>query len=360
MAMNSSGPISLGGTTSGQSIETQLGGSGTTTISLNCINVRNLAGVATGQITMPTNFYSKSVNSIGIFYGGLDRSNSAINTVTRFNICGSPIGCQTSAGLANYNVVGSFVGCNGLFYAGVSSTSTPTNNVTRINRCGSLVGSITTAGAVKSAGTIGGGPTLSNNGVFLGSNNTGCLYTNVVTRINACGALFGSETYTGNICCRTYTVASAGATVGPNGLFYSLPYCSCYNKNLVKRINACGALVGSITTIGNSETRFMAGAAVGSYGIFYGGTQYPSNTIVNCSVKINACGAQVGSIYNIGFARSSLGGAKVGIIGLFFGGAYSGGAFGSQIITRINVCNAQVVSEMGFGTGVRDLGGAGT
>ena len=60
MTMNSSGPISLAGTTTGQSIEIELGGSGTSQISLNCTNVRSLAGVSSGAIIMPTNFYGKS------------------------------------------------------------------------------------------------------------------------------------------------------------------------------------------------------------------------------------------------------------------------------------------------------------
>lgn len=59
MPLNSSGPISLAGTTVGESIEKELGGSGTTQISLNDSNVRSLAGVASGQITMPTNFWGK-------------------------------------------------------------------------------------------------------------------------------------------------------------------------------------------------------------------------------------------------------------------------------------------------------------
>jgi len=60
MAMNSSGPISLAGTTAGVSIEIENGGNGTTQISLNDAAVRSLAGVPSGTITMPTNFYGKS------------------------------------------------------------------------------------------------------------------------------------------------------------------------------------------------------------------------------------------------------------------------------------------------------------
>lgn len=60
MTLNSSGAISLAGTTAGQSIEIELGGTGTTQISLNDTAVRTLAGVPSGAITMPTNFYGKS------------------------------------------------------------------------------------------------------------------------------------------------------------------------------------------------------------------------------------------------------------------------------------------------------------
>jgi hypothetical protein len=66
--MNSSGPISLAGTTAGVSIENELGGNGTTQISLNDTTVRTLAGVASGAITMPTNFYGKSNNTVSVTY----------------------------------------------------------------------------------------------------------------------------------------------------------------------------------------------------------------------------------------------------------------------------------------------------
>jgi hypothetical protein len=60
MTLNVSGPISLAGATTGQSIAVELGVSSTGTISLNDTNVRTLAGVASGVIVMPTNFYGKS------------------------------------------------------------------------------------------------------------------------------------------------------------------------------------------------------------------------------------------------------------------------------------------------------------
>ena len=60
MTLNASGPISLAGTTTGQSIEIEVTGNGTTQISLNDTNVRTLAGVSSGAISMPTDFWGKT------------------------------------------------------------------------------------------------------------------------------------------------------------------------------------------------------------------------------------------------------------------------------------------------------------
>lgn len=62
MTLNASGPISLAGGVTGQSIAIELSVSSTGQISLNDTNVRNLAGVLSGQIVMPTNFWGKSSN----------------------------------------------------------------------------------------------------------------------------------------------------------------------------------------------------------------------------------------------------------------------------------------------------------
>lgn len=64
MTLNSSGPISLGGSTAGQSINLELGKAATATVSLNDTDVRTLAGVASGAIIVPTNFYGKSAVTI--------------------------------------------------------------------------------------------------------------------------------------------------------------------------------------------------------------------------------------------------------------------------------------------------------
>jgi hypothetical protein len=61
--MNSSGPISLGGASTGQSINLEIGQPATSTVSLNDTNVRTLANKPTinTTITVPTDFYGKSL-----------------------------------------------------------------------------------------------------------------------------------------------------------------------------------------------------------------------------------------------------------------------------------------------------------
>lgn len=64
MTLNASGPISLGGTGTNSSINLELGQSATAQVSMNDTNVRTLAGVASGAITMPTNFYGKGAATV--------------------------------------------------------------------------------------------------------------------------------------------------------------------------------------------------------------------------------------------------------------------------------------------------------
>lgn len=61
MALNSSGTLSIGGATVGQSINLELNRAATATSNLNETELRTLAGVASGQISV-SNFYGKSTD----------------------------------------------------------------------------------------------------------------------------------------------------------------------------------------------------------------------------------------------------------------------------------------------------------
>jgi len=74
MTLNASGPLSLGGSTVGQSINLELGQSATALASINASNFRTLAGVASGQISI-SNFYGKS-NTPPYFVSSISNSGS--------------------------------------------------------------------------------------------------------------------------------------------------------------------------------------------------------------------------------------------------------------------------------------------
>ena len=79
MTLNASGPIALAGSTAGVSIALELSLGTTTAITLNDAAVRTLAGVPSGAIIMPTNFYGKSSGpTIGLYYAGLSSGYKAL------------------------------------------------------------------------------------------------------------------------------------------------------------------------------------------------------------------------------------------------------------------------------------------
>ena len=78
MALESSGTMSIGGSTSGRSINLELGRSANATSSLGETDLRDLAGVASGAISM-SNFYGASAASNIDYYTGSEWSPAGIN-----------------------------------------------------------------------------------------------------------------------------------------------------------------------------------------------------------------------------------------------------------------------------------------
>jgi hypothetical protein len=244
------------------------------------------------------------VGTSALYYGGIDSIGKSVS-VTLFNKCGFLVGTGSAASsLARHSLAGAKVGSNGLFYGGVGSyANSVQNTVTRINACGALGGFCTTVGTARSG--LAGAP-VGCNGLFFGG-NTSC-NANLATRINACGALVGLMEYAQG---SKHYCGPGGAKVGSNGLFFSgayLPAQGIYAiNNKVTRITACGFLFGSETTAGCGRI-WMSGHQVGSNGLFFGGranTNNPSNRVT----RINACGTLVGSETTVGYAREATGSA---------------------------------------------------
>jgi hypothetical protein len=77
MALNASGPISIGGATTGESINLELGRSATATSQMNESAMRSLAGVASGAISL-SSFYGKS-NRLGYGFAYMTSANLGVN-----------------------------------------------------------------------------------------------------------------------------------------------------------------------------------------------------------------------------------------------------------------------------------------
>jgi hypothetical protein len=182
MPLNPSGAISLGGTTAGQSIALELGGPGTAQISLNDANVRTLAGVPSGAIIMPTNFYGKS-NRVTI--------NLTISGNTQNYDVYSNRGPSYAPGSSDITLTinpGVVVGSSSVpaYALLVPSAFSPTDTVTIVNN-GTVIGVGGNGGGggpgPSSPGSPGGGggnalyvnrpTTITNNGTFAGGGGGG-------------------------------------------------------------------------------------------------------------------------------------------------------------------------------------------
>jgi hypothetical protein len=102
MALNSSGQISLGGATTGESVNLELQQSATATITLNDANVRTLFGVSSGEISLNTGWGKSAGNTWFMHSYGL----SAVSWYRASQTSNKSILVATSAGLLNYSPSG--------------------------------------------------------------------------------------------------------------------------------------------------------------------------------------------------------------------------------------------------------------
>jgi hypothetical protein len=190
MALNSSGPISLGGATVGQSINLELGKSATALASINAADFRALAGIPSGTISIGS-FYGKSnlVFFFTVFTGDSEGQNTrSVGVDSSGNIYSSP--CANLRGIVNK------IGPSGtpLSYSKLINTNTITSTLTLVNSAGEVflggenqivvprgsgAGKLTTAGAI--AWTIecsggGGGTTTGGNAQKISVDSSGNVY----------------------------------------------------------------------------------------------------------------------------------------------------------------------------------------
>ena len=129
MALNSSGPISLAGGVTGQSIALELSKSGTAQISLNDSDVRNLVSIVSGQISL-SNFYGVSSLVLKGFYG-LNADNYNVEVLdwsteaTALTGTGYTVNREIGTGAGSANNKG--------YWLGGGTTAAPINTIDGIN-----------------------------------------------------------------------------------------------------------------------------------------------------------------------------------------------------------------------------------
>jgi len=272
MALNSSGPISLGGTTAGQSIALENGGTGTSTISLNDAAVRSLAGVPSGAIIMPTNFYGKSNASYFMFYA------SSVDT-------------QVSAGVISDS--------SNFVYGGYRRGSgTQITQVYKINSTGSLNSASQGTTAVQ---TLMSRPVITTTGYVAGGPQDGGGCVTVATSGLSLGANFTTGLATGPY----VQFKPNGAAPGASGSFYLIGnafYDVCCSSNtlqgVVKYSSATSPTSAANTFRTGGYSNYFAGAydpltdtvvALGQGyegGVYYGVTKFNSSLAVQWTYQI--------------------------------------------------------------------------
>ena len=228
MTLNSSGPISLAGTTAGVSIEIENGGNGTTQISLNDTAVRTLAGVPSGAITMPTNFYGKS-NRVSISYTFSSNSANASLNVTSIGGYVSGISDITVTVNSGVYLYATSTGNYGLSLSGGNSGDTLTlvNNGYIMGQGGSAQNATNSGSLAGGAGgpalSIGFTTTVTNNNYIGGGGGGGGGYAGGGGG-GAGGGSGGSSYLAGG--CNTGGSGGGIGSSGSNGTVSSVP-CGC-------------------------------------------------------------------------------------------------------------------------------------
>lgn len=140
MALNSSGPISLNGATTGQSASIEIGLGAGAQIDMLSANVRSLTGVATGPVRMPDDFLSKSWRRALTYTFSTNTTNASLNvtSISGYIAGRSDIVVNVNAGVYLYS----------------TSTGTP---------------GLTLTGGVTAGDTV----TLVNNGFIMGMGGSG-------------------------------------------------------------------------------------------------------------------------------------------------------------------------------------------
>ena len=349
MPLNPSGAISLGGPVTGQSIAVELGLSPTASISLNQTNVRTLAGVPSGTIIMPTNFYGKSSwqpTQQGIVAFGIPGTSftdpvfNGRQLITNTGIVGST--AATSGPARSYDMGTIYGGDKGILGSGRAPGVTAFNVVNLVSNTGAVAAATTVLGTAtgQRAATQYGGASGTAIFAFGNPSTPGVLITNIsnlisntgvvasnspgvgTARRQLCGVNFGSQFAQG--------VCFGG--IGPSAVLNTTNYIS------------TAGVVGSDTPSSLAGRRSSSSCTYGNdRGVFYNGQGSPSR--INALNYISNTGVfSANTPTTTPTARQNASG--VGFGGdkgiLMYGDAPGGASQGTNVISNTGVMAATI------------------
>ena len=357
MALNSSGPISLAGSTTGQSIAVELGQGATSQISLNDAAVRSLAGIASGAITMPTNFWGKSVGGLtqkGIFAFGYSSLNTNItNLVSNTGVVsGDSSGVGTARngpggasyggdkGIIAFGDLGSartniknLVSNTGILSSdesGVGTARNPQNSACtygtdkaiiawgdNASNAGVQVSNlISNTGIVASDTAIPSGVSVrrstmassygGDKGIFAFGRNTatsGTLYMNISNKVSNTGVIQSDTAGVGSI-----SANRAASAYGGDKCIFGYGFLTAGATSVTNLVSNTGVVSSDTAGVGTARANLAATSYGGDKGIFGYGNYVSGYTPVRLSMtnKVSNTGVVSGDTAGVGTARSSL------------------------------------------------------
>jgi hypothetical protein len=345
MALNPSGAISLAGPSAGQSIAVELGVSATATISLNDTNVRTLAGVASGVIVMPTDFYGKSsiTNTQRAIFGFSSQPPALGITSTTNLVSNTGVVASDTPGVGTARYVGaaaSYGGDKAIFGFGVLAPGSKTNITNLVSNTGVVASNTPGVGTGREslAATGYGG----DKAIFgLGDSAPTPQFINYVSNT---GVVASDTAVTG-------TIKQGGAGVvygGDKGMFaYGIRTTPAPTTlvNSIYYVSNTGVFEAIVPGVGTARNSLAASTYGGDKAIFGFGS---GAAITNITNLVSNTGVVATDTPGVGTVRLSLAGAGYGgdkgIFGFGTNPALSPAAQRTLLITNL-VSNTGVVAS---------------
>jgi hypothetical protein len=344
MALNTSGPISLGGSTVGQSIALELGLSATGSISLNATDVRELAGVAAGAITMPGDFWGKSAanRNNGIFGFGVS-SSTYRNLTNSVSDTGVVSGDVTTVATGRVGLAAcEYGGGKAIFgYGSTFSGGTVLRLLTNlVSNTGILASDVNSAGPARTnlaACSFGG-----DKGIF-GYGNASSGNTTATNIVSNTGVVASSTTNSG-----TARVELAACEYGGDKGVFGYGWVTTSATAVTNRVSNTGVVASNTTGVGTAREGIAACQYGGDKGIFgYGRT----SSLQNITNRVANTGVVSSNVTGVGTARTFLAACEYGgDKGIFGYGNADGTSATTYNITNL-VSNTGVVSGNTAGVG---------